>query len=181
MPTACVTGATGYVATELIKQLLAKGYAVKATVRGDPQSPRLQRLAADVTAAAAAAAAPGGGGSCGNLQLVQVPDIEAPSEALDSALAGAEILFHVASPFRFDGARVHFVQRSGEAHTVWCRAAALLQGLVACVWPRTPAANRRNRLVVGCDSLALQCMCSHLASHMPPHTHTYPHPHQATP
>ena len=30
---ACVTGGTGFVATELIKQLLEKGYSVRATVR----------------------------------------------------------------------------------------------------------------------------------------------------
>lgn len=32
---ACVTGGSGYIASELIKQLLLKGYGVKTTVR-DP-------------------------------------------------------------------------------------------------------------------------------------------------
>lgn len=90
-PTACVTGATGYVASELIRQLLATGYAVKATVRCAVDSPRLQYLR-DLA-----------GKSEGTLQLVQVPDIEHASEALDSALQGVSYLFHVASPFRFDG------------------------------------------------------------------------------
>jgi hypothetical protein len=40
--TACVTGATGYVASELIRQLLERGYAVKATVRCAVDAERLQ-------------------------------------------------------------------------------------------------------------------------------------------
>jgi nucleoside-diphosphate-sugar epimerase len=90
-PTACVTGASGYVASELIKQLLSRGYAVKATVRSAPDSPRLQYLR-DIADK-----------SEGTLELVQVPDLEHASEALDSALQGASYVFHVASPFRFDG------------------------------------------------------------------------------
>jgi nucleoside-diphosphate-sugar epimerase len=41
--------------------------------------------------------------SSGSLDLVQVPDLQQASEALDSALAGSQYVFHVASPFRFDG------------------------------------------------------------------------------
>jgi nucleoside-diphosphate-sugar epimerase len=37
------------------------------------------------------------------LDLVQVPDLQQGSEALDTALAGSQYVFHVASPFRFDG------------------------------------------------------------------------------
>lgn len=91
MATACVTGATGYVASELIKQLLVRGYAVKATVRCAVDSPRLQYLR-DIADKGA-----------GSLQLVQVPDIEHASEALERALQGVSYVFHVASPFRFDG------------------------------------------------------------------------------
>ena len=90
-PTACVTGATGYVASELIKQLLSRGYAVKATVRCAPESPRLQYLRNLAEH------------STGSLELVQVADLERPSDALDTALQGASYVFHVASPFRFDG------------------------------------------------------------------------------
>lgn len=90
-PTACVTGATGYVASELIRQLLSRGYAVKATVRCAPESPRLQYLR-NLAAK-----------SDGSLELVQVPDLEKPSDALEKALQGASYVFHVASPFRFDG------------------------------------------------------------------------------
>jgi dihydroflavonol-4-reductase len=91
MASACVTGATGYVASELIKQLLRKGYKIKATVRCPVDSPRLQYLR-DIAYL-----------SSGSLDLVQVPDLQQASEALDTALAGSQYVFHVASPFRFDG------------------------------------------------------------------------------
>lgn len=91
MATACVTGATGYVASELIRQLLARGYSVKATVRCPTSSSRLAYLQ-DLTT-----------NSSGKLQLIQVPDLQHPTEALDWAITGSQYLFHVASPFRFDG------------------------------------------------------------------------------
>jgi anthocyanidin reductase len=37
--TACVTGGNGYIASALIKLLLEKGYAVKATVRNPGRIP----------------------------------------------------------------------------------------------------------------------------------------------
>ncbi|KAI8464173.1 MAG: cinnamyl-alcohol dehydrogenase-like protein [Monoraphidium minutum] len=89
--TATVTGATGYVAAELIRHLLGRGYAVKATARCDPSDARLaplQRLA---------------DGAPGSLELIQVASLLARSPELDAALAGSEYVFHVASPFRFDG------------------------------------------------------------------------------
>jgi hypothetical protein len=110
--TACVTGATGYVASELIRQLLVRGYAVKATVRCAPESPRLQYLR-DLAER-----------SEGSLQLVQVPDIEHGSEALDSAVQGVSYVFHVASPFRFDGENSNLCS-SG----IGCKAGSSLQGL----------------------------------------------------
>lgn len=94
-PSALVTGATGYVASELIRQLLAKGYAVRATVRCDPAAPRLQYLR-DLAA---------GASSGGSLALLQVADLQAASSELDDAIAGCNYVFHVASPFRFDGDR----------------------------------------------------------------------------
>jgi nucleoside-diphosphate-sugar epimerase len=63
MKTATVTGATGFIASELIAQLLAKGYAVKATARCAPDAPRLAALRA------AADGAPG------SLEIVQARGI----------------------------------------------------------------------------------------------------------
>lgn len=94
--TAVVTGGTGYVATELIAQLLARGYAVRATLRSDPDGPRGSALRSLAAAPAATAAG-------GSLELVRVADLADPGPALHTALEGAGVLFHVASPFRFDG------------------------------------------------------------------------------
>lgn len=60
MKTATVTGATGFVGSELVRQLLDRGYRVKATCRCAPDSPRLAPLmhAAD--------------GAPGSLEFVQV-------------------------------------------------------------------------------------------------------------
>ncbi len=42
--TAVVTGASGYVATETVKQLLEKGYDVRATVRSVSAKDKVQHL-----------------------------------------------------------------------------------------------------------------------------------------
>lgn len=43
--TAVVTGGTGYLATELIKQLMDRGYNVRATVRSLASTATLENLA----------------------------------------------------------------------------------------------------------------------------------------
>ena len=85
-PVACVTGATGFVANELIKQLLERGYRIRATCRCPCDSPKVAAVR-----------------QLGAVELIQVPDILKPSKELDSAVHGAKYLFHLASPFRFDG------------------------------------------------------------------------------
>ncbi len=76
--TAVVTGATGFIAIELIKQLLQKGYHVKGTHRASADPSRL----ADVTALAR--------GAPGSLELVQA-DLLKPG-AFDSIVKG--VLLH---------------------------------------------------------------------------------------
>lgn len=44
--TAVVTGASGYLATELVKQLLEKGYEVRATVRSVSATEKVRHLEA---------------------------------------------------------------------------------------------------------------------------------------
>ena len=78
-----VTGATGFIAGHCIAELLAHGYAVRATVR-DPATARVVHLraAADRTA--------------GSLELVEarLDDDTGWAEAVD----GCTYVWHVASP-----------------------------------------------------------------------------------
>lgn len=85
---AVVTGATGFVATELVKQLLEKGYDVRATVRSTADESKTAFLTK------LGAAFPG------KLQLYEA-DLMVPG-SFDGAISGATFVFHVASPFRID-------------------------------------------------------------------------------
>jgi nucleoside-diphosphate-sugar epimerase len=80
-----VTGGSGFVASHLVQQLLARGYAVRASVRdlsrADKVEP-LRRLGADAP---------------GTLELFEA-DLMRP-HAFDEAMAGCRSVFHVASPF----------------------------------------------------------------------------------
>ena len=85
MPRALVTGATGFVASELIHQLLAAGWSVRGTVRDVSDTKRTSHLAA------LAAALPG--------DLTLVPADLLTDGAFDAAVVGCDVVFHVASPF----------------------------------------------------------------------------------
>ncbi|GMY22529.1 cinnamoyl-CoA reductase [Fagus crenata] len=80
----CVTGASGYIASWLVKLLLQRGYTVKATVR-DPSDPNKteQLLALD--------------GAKERLHLFKADLLEEGS--FDSVVDGCEGVFHTASPF----------------------------------------------------------------------------------
>ncbi|XP_039127368.1 phenylacetaldehyde reductase-like [Dioscorea cayenensis subsp. rotundata] len=80
----CVTGASGYIASWLVKLLLQKGYTVKATVRdlGDPKKTEHLR-ALD--------------GASERLQLFKANLLEEGS--FDAVVDGCECVFHTASPF----------------------------------------------------------------------------------
>lgn len=80
-----VTGATGYIASWVIKQLLEKGHTVHATVRDlnkKKSFAHLEKIAAQ---------------SSGSLQLFQANLLEAHS--FDAAMQGCEVVLHMASPF----------------------------------------------------------------------------------
>ncbi|TQW08981.1 cinnamoyl-CoA reductase [Cordyceps javanica] len=85
-PTVLVTGASGFIATHVIRAFLARGYNVKGTVRSAK------------TAAAVKDSHPQFGDQ---LSTVVVPDIAAPN-AFDAAVQGVDGIIHTASPFIFD-------------------------------------------------------------------------------
>ncbi len=80
-----VTGATGYIASWVIKNLLEQGHTVHSTVRDLNKTHTFQHLT-DIAAK-----------STGNLQLFQANLLE--EGAFDVAMQGCEIVLHMASPF----------------------------------------------------------------------------------
>lgn len=80
----CVTGASGYIASWLVKLLLGRGYTVRATVRdtADPKK-TLHLHALD--------------GANDRLHLFKASLLEEGS--FDDAIGGCECVFHTASPF----------------------------------------------------------------------------------
>jgi nucleoside-diphosphate-sugar epimerase len=83
--TAVVTGASGYVATETVKQLLEKGYNVRATVRSVSNKDKVAHLEK------LAEALPG------TLTLHEADLLKEGS--FDEVVKGADYVFHMASPF----------------------------------------------------------------------------------
>ncbi|MBA0859085.1 hypothetical protein Goshw_003176 [Gossypium schwendimanii] len=85
----CVTGASGYVASWLVKLLLQRGYTVKATVR-DPNDPKKTQhlLALD--------------GAKERLHLLKAELLE--EGCFDSIVDGCHGVFHTASPVIFSAA-----------------------------------------------------------------------------
>eukprot|EP01088_Endostelium_zonatum_P021465 TRINITY_DN8490_c0_g1_i1.p1 TRINITY_DN8490_c0_g1~~TRINITY_DN8490_c0_g1_i1.p1 ORF type:complete len:355 (-),score=95.93 TRINITY_DN8490_c0_g1_i1:52-1047(-) len=82
--TVAVTGASGFIASHIVKQLLEKGYRVRGTVR-DPKDPK---KVAHLTSLPGAAE---------RLQLFKADLLDGP-EAFDEVFTGAEGVFHTASP-----------------------------------------------------------------------------------
>lgn len=82
--TVCVTGASGYIASWLVKFLLQRGYTVKASVR-DPNSPKKTDHLLKLD------------GAKERLHLFKAELLEDGS--FDAAIDGCEGVFHTASPF----------------------------------------------------------------------------------
>lgn len=83
--TAVVTGATGYIATQLVKQLLEKGYNVKGTVRSLSAKEKYEHLEAL------------GSVLPGHLTLHEADLLKEGS--FDEVVKGTDYVFHTASPF----------------------------------------------------------------------------------
>jgi nucleoside-diphosphate-sugar epimerase len=80
-----VTGASGYIASWIVKQLLEQGHTVHATVRNPDRLESVEHLKR------AAAGAPG------KLALFRADLLEPGS--FDAAMAGCQVVIHTASPF----------------------------------------------------------------------------------
>jgi dihydroflavonol-4-reductase len=83
----CVTGASGFIAAHIVRNLLDRGYRVRGTVR-NPGRPEGSRSLADLPGAAE------------RLELVRA-DLMDP-RGWDAAVAGCEHVIHTASPYRID-------------------------------------------------------------------------------
>jgi dihydroflavonol-4-reductase len=82
----CVTGASGFIASHIVQQLLAEGYAVRGTVR-NPESDSCEHLK-------------GLEGAPERLELV-AGDLLDPAP-WDAAVAGCDAVMHTASPYSLD-------------------------------------------------------------------------------
>jgi dihydroflavonol-4-reductase len=81
----CVTGGSGFIALELVSQLLQKGYVVHATVRSLANEKKVAPLRALQAK------------NEGKLELFEA-DLLKPG-SFDAAIKGCTVVFHVASPF----------------------------------------------------------------------------------
>lgn len=78
----CVTGASGFIASELVASLLARGLRVNGTVRSVAKAAHLQILP----------------GAAERLVLFEA-DLLGDGTAFDAAVAGCRVVFHTACPF----------------------------------------------------------------------------------
>lgn len=83
-----ITGATGYVAGQLVKKLLKEGLTVHAPVR-DPSNPEKLKYLNELAA-----------NSAGTIKYFKADLLEEGSYS--QAMAGCELVFHTASPFKID-------------------------------------------------------------------------------
>eukprot|EP01147_Barroeca_monosierra_P006166 gene6166-9208_t len=88
MERVCVTGATGFIATHIVKQLLEAGYFVRGTVRNPSDSQKIKPLIEIAEKANAA----------DRLEIVQADLLEQGS--FDDAVNDCKFVMHTASPFQ---------------------------------------------------------------------------------
>jgi len=81
-----VSGANGFIAVWIVRDLLQKGYSVRGTVRSEAKAKFIRTLFANY------------GEKC---EIVIVPDIT-KAGAFDTAVQGVDAIEHTSSPFHFD-------------------------------------------------------------------------------
>ena len=84
MTSVCVTGASGFIASHIVAQLLEKGYTVKATVRDASDAKKTAHLTNLC-------------GAAERLQLLSVNLMGEPNR-FDECIAGCVAIFHTATP-----------------------------------------------------------------------------------
>jgi len=77
-----LTGASGFIAKHILRELLAGGYAVRASIRSDKRKNEIQSLFPNA-----------------NIEFVHLDLLK--DEGWNEALAGVDVLMHTASPFPF--------------------------------------------------------------------------------
>ena len=83
-----VTGASGFIAAWVIKDLLDEGYSVRATLRSLEKSTHFKAIFRSEVEA-------------GRLEFAEVPDMSVMG-AFDEAVRGVDAVLHVASPVTVD-------------------------------------------------------------------------------
>ncbi|XP_026422509.1 anthocyanidin reductase ((2S)-flavan-3-ol-forming)-like isoform X2 [Papaver somniferum] len=113
----CVTGGTGYMASELVKHLLEKGYSVNTTARNPEDEKKVAHLLKLVE-----------DHEHGDLKIFQADLTNEGS--FDDAIAGCSIVFHVATP-------VHFASQNPEADMIKPAIQGTLDILQSCINAKT--------------------------------------------
>ncbi|GAA6001609.1 SDR family oxidoreductase [Rhodotorula paludigena] len=83
-----LTGASGYLATHILVQLLQRGFRVRGTVRSADKGQYLERMLERE-------------GVKGDVEFVVVDNVEKP-DAFSEAVKGCDAIVHTASPFHFN-------------------------------------------------------------------------------
>jgi nucleoside-diphosphate-sugar epimerase len=94
-----VTGATGFLASHTVKQLLQRGYTVRGTVRSLEAAKWLTTT--DFFPEETGSSSSSSSGVSASLQLVEVPDLATP-HAFDDAVRGVAGIVHIATVGTFD-------------------------------------------------------------------------------
>ncbi|GAV85203.1 Epimerase domain-containing protein [Cephalotus follicularis] len=136
----CVTGASGYIASWLVKSLLQRGYTVKATVR-DPNDPKKTEHLRALD------------GASERLHLFRAHLME--EGAFDSAVAGCDAVIHTASPVNLsvdiDDPQVDLIDPAVKGTLNVLRSCSKVPSIKKVVVTSSMAAVLRNKRPLGPD------------------------------